>query len=255
MSDFRLEAFDHVGFYVSNAKQAVHYYDSAFGFEPVAYAGLETGSRERTTYVMNQNDINFAISSPLTDDSHIAEHVKHHGDGVRDVAFRVDDAEAAYEVTMERGAVSAYEPVILEDDNGKVTLSGIRTYGDTIHTFVDRKDYHGTFLPNMETLAAPSSGGVGLDRIDHIVGNQQDNCMQPIVEWYEEILGFHRFWTVDDKDISTEYTSLRSIVVANESETVKMPINEPAQGLKKSQIQEFIEYYKGPGVSTLPCNR
>ena len=248
MADFTIQAFDHVAFYVSNAKQAAHYYGSAFGFRPVAYEGLETGTRRRTSYVMNQNDVNFVLSSPMEDDSSIGEHVKKHGDGVKDVAFQVDNAEAAWEVTMERGAESAYKPVTLEDDEGKVKMAGIRTYGETIHSFVEREGYRGTFLPNMKTLDSPPTEDAGLKYIDHVVGNQEENCMKPVADWYEKILGFHRFWSVDDKDISTEHSSLRSIVLANEQETIKLPINEPAPGLKKSQIQEFIDYYKGAGV-------
>lgn len=248
MSDLSITGFDHIGFYVFNAKQAAHYYRSAFGFQPVAYLGLETGDRDRTGIVMKQNDIAFLLSSPLDDDSPIGEHVKKHGDGVRDVAFRVEDAEGAWEVAMERGAESAYEPVRLEDDHGIVTLSGIRTYGDTIHSFVDRKNYHGSFLPRMQSLSSGRPTKVGLKHIDHVVGNQEKDCMKPIAEWYERVLGFHKFWSADDKDISTEYSSLRSVVMADASETIRMPINEPAPGLKKSQIQEFIDFYKGPGV-------
>ncbi|MFQ6675274.1 MAG: 4-hydroxyphenylpyruvate dioxygenase [Fidelibacterota bacterium] len=248
MGELNIKGFDHVGFFVANAKQAAHYYRWAFGFHPVAYQGLETGARDRTGVVMKQNDITFVLTSPLDDDSPIGEHVKNHGDGVKDVAFRVDDAEAAWEIAMERGAESAYKPVRLEDDNGVVTLSGVKTYGDTIHSFVDRKNYRGPFLPRMAPLPAGGTSRVGLKHIDHVVGNQEKDCMKPIAEWYERVLGFHRFWSVDDKDISTQYSSLRSVVVANSNETVKMPINEPAPGLKKSQIQEFIDYYKGPGV-------
>lgn len=248
MDDIKITGFDHVGFYVFNAKQAAHYYRSAFGFQPVAYQGLETGSRDRTGIVLKQNDITFLLTSPLEDDSPIGEFVKKHGDGVKDVAFRVEDADASWEIAMERGAESAYKPMKLEDDNGVVTLSGVKTYGDTIHSFVDRKGFRGPFLPRMQPVASGGRSRVGLKHIDHVVGNQEKDCMKPISEWYERVLGFHRFWTVDDKDISTEYSSLRSVVMANPSETVKMPINEPAPGLKKSQIQEFIDYYKGPGV-------
>jgi 4-hydroxyphenylpyruvate dioxygenase len=220
-----------------------------FGFQPVAYGGLETGVRDKASYVLKQNKIMIVLSSPLEDDSLIGEHIKKHGDGVKDVALRVDDATAAYEISLERGADPAYAPTILEDDNGKVTLSAIKTYGDTIHSFVERDEFNGTFLPEMMDLDMPEiDNPVGLTHIDHIVGNQGSDCMTPVVEWYEKILGFHRIWTVDDKDISTEYTSLRSIVVADESERVKMPINEPADGLKKSQIQEFIDFYKTAGV-------
>ncbi|MFQ6616618.1 MAG: 4-hydroxyphenylpyruvate dioxygenase [Fidelibacterota bacterium] len=248
MGDLNITGYDHIGFYVFNAKQAAHYYRSAFGFQPVAYQGLETGVRDRTGIVMKQNDITFLLTSPLEDDSPIGEHVKRHGDGVKDVAFQVDDAEAAWEIAMERGAESAYKPLKLEDDYGSVTLSGVKTYGDTIHSFVDRKEYHGSFLPKMQSLPSGGRSRVGLKRIDHVVANQEQDCMKPIAEWYEKVLGFHRFWSVDDKDISTEYSSLRSVVMADPSETVKMPINEPAPGLKKSQIQEFIDFYKGPGV-------
>ncbi|MFQ6607696.1 MAG: 4-hydroxyphenylpyruvate dioxygenase [Fidelibacterota bacterium] len=249
MTEFIIKGFDHVTFYVSNAKQASQYYRSVFGFQPVAYGGLETGSRDKATHVLKQNKITFVLSSPLEDNTPISEHVKLHGDGVKDVAFQVDNATAAYEVSLERGAEPAYAPKTLEDDNGKVTLASIKTYGDTIHSFVERENYHGTFLPEMIDLDIPVWGTpVGLTHIDHIVGNQETDCMTPIVEWYEKILGFHRIWTVDDKDVSTEYTALKSIVVADETERIKMPINEPAVGLKKSQIQEFIDYYKTAGV-------
>ncbi|MEE9166707.1 MAG: 4-hydroxyphenylpyruvate dioxygenase [Candidatus Neomarinimicrobiota bacterium] len=248
MTEFAIEAFDHVSFYVSNAKQASHFYRWALGFQPVGYQGLETGSRDKTSYVMKQNDITFVLTSPLDDTGPVGEHIKKHGDGVKDVAFRVDNAQAAWEVTMERGAESAYDPYTLEDDNGKVTLSGIKAYGDTIHSFVQRHDYHGLFLPNTRNLDFGATEGFGLKYIDHVVGNQEENCMKSVVEWYEKIMGFHQFWSADDKDIMTEYSSLRSIVVSNENDTIKIPINEPAPGLRKSQIQEFIDYYKGPGV-------
>ncbi|MDP6418396.1 MAG: 4-hydroxyphenylpyruvate dioxygenase [Candidatus Krumholzibacteria bacterium] len=252
MSDFRILGFDHVGFYVSNAKQAAHYYRSVFGFHTRAYGGLETGLRDQTRYLLRQGKIDLLLSSPLEETGPIAEHVRLHGDGVKDVAFRVDNAEAAWKTCLERGAESAYEPYTLEDEKGRVTLSAIRTYGDTIHSFVERQDYAGIFLPGMRELDLPSPGKpVGLTHIDHIVGNQADAGMIPVVEWYEKILGFHRIWTVDDKDVSTEHSALRSIVVADPTEKVKMPINEPANGLKKSQIQEYIDYYKTPGVQHL----
>ncbi|RMG32243.1 MAG: 4-hydroxyphenylpyruvate dioxygenase, partial [Methanobacteriota archaeon] len=176
-------------------------------------------------------------------------HLMLHGDGVRDVAFWVDDARAAWEYTTSRGAVSHLEPTTYEDENGAVVLASIHTYGDTLHTFVQRDNYQGVFLPGFVPYKSPlPTRPVNLNFVDHFVGNQPEGDMEKIAQWYENVLGFHRFWTVDDKDISTEYTALRSIVVTNDNERIKMPINRPAQGLKKSQIQEFVEFYNGPGV-------
>jgi 4-hydroxyphenylpyruvate dioxygenase len=249
--------FDHVVFYVGNAKQAAAYYTSRFGFEYFAYQGLETGNRKEAAHVLKQDKIFFVFRSsygPFEDkENEISNHVSKHGDGVRDIAFTVDDAKKIYEKAMERGAISIMEPKVLEDEHGKVVMSSVKTYGDTVHTFVERKNYKGPFLPgykehyNKEVLNQflPETK---LEVVDHCVGNQPEGEMSPAVEWYEKILEFHRFWSVDDKMMHTEYSALSSIVVADFDENIKMPINEPAKAKKKSQIQEYVDYYIGSGV-------
>lgn len=249
MDNYTLKAFDHCELYVSNAKQAAHYYRTALGFLPIAYKGLETGSREKVSYVMKQNKIRFVLTSPLEKDTEIGHHIDIHGDGVKDVSFTVDDAEAAWKETTNRGAESVAEPKLIEDDRGEAVTATIKTFGDTTHTFVQRDKYDGVFLPGYnvfdeDVLADPT----GLVHIDHIVGNQSNGEMKSVCDFYEKVFGWHRFWSVDDKDINTDYSALRSIVMANGNEKIKMPINEPADGLKKSQIQEFIDYYESPGV-------
>lgn len=248
-SPFELIGFDHVRFVVGNAKQAAHYYQSVFGFELVAFKGLETGDKEKVSYVLRQGDVVFVLESPLGPESWMNDHLRMHGDGVNDIAFEVNDAGKAWEYTTSRGAKSVMEPMTFEDGGGKAVLSSIHTYGDTIHTFVERKNFGGLHLPGYE----PAESGinvkpVGLGYIDHIVGNQPDGEMEPVTRFYEDVFGFHRLWTVDDKDISTEHTALRSIVVESENTRVKMPLNEPAEGLGKSQIQEYVEFYSGAGV-------
>ncbi len=246
---FKIMGTDHVRFIVGNARQAAHYYQTVYGFEPAAYRGLETGDREKATYVLQQNKIRFVFTSPYKANSALNTHLMLHGDGVRDVAFWVDDARAAWEYTTGRGAISHLAPTTYEDEHGSVVMASIHTYGDTLHTFVQRDDYQGAFLPGFVPYRSRlKTRPVGLNFVDHFVGNQPEGEMEKIARWYENVLGFHRFWTVDDKDVSTEYSSLRSIVVANDNERIKMPINRPAQGMKKSQIQEFVEYYTGPGV-------
>lgn len=249
MSGYSIHAFDHCELYMSNAKQAAHYYKTALGFLPIAYKGLETGSRDKVSYVMKQNHIRLVLTSPLANNTEIGTHIDRHGDGVKDISFTVNDAEAAWKETTARGAESVSEPKLIEDENGEAVVATIKTYGDTTHTFVQRHQYNGVFLPgyhvmDVEAVANPT----GLVHIDHIVGNQEDGNMKPVCDFYEKVFGWHRFWTVDDKDVSTEFSALRSIVMANENEKIKMPINEPAPGLKKSQIQEFIDYYKSAGV-------
>jgi len=245
---FELFGFDHVRFNVGNAMQSAHYYQSVYGFHLSGYRGLEQGARDKASYVLKQNDVVFVVESPYGADSPINDWLRKHGDGVCDIAFSVNDAVAAYEYTTSKGAKPAFEPMTLEDDNGKVVLAGIHTYGDVTHTFVQR-DYNGVFLPGYaEAKSRIKVNPVGLLRIDHIVGNQSDNEMENVVKFYEDIFGFQRIWTVDDKDISTEYTSLRSVVVASDDEMVRMPINEPAQGIKKSQIEEYVDFNSGPGV-------
>ncbi len=246
---FNINGTDYIEFIVGNAKQSAHFYQTQFGFEPIAYRGLETGEREKVSYVLKQNKIILVLTSPLKAASPLNDHLRLHGDGVRDVAFWVDDAREAWEFSTGRGAESACEPQTFEDDDGSVLIAAIKTYGDTIHSFVERKNYSGTFLPGYADYTSQIQvRPVGLNFVDHFVGNQPEDQMQKIAQWYEEKLGFKRFWTADDKDISTDFTSLRSIVVASGNERIKMPINRPAAGLRKSQIQEFVEYYSGPGV-------
>lgn len=257
------QSFDHLHFWVGNALQAASFYICRFGFHPYAYRGLETGSREIVTHVIKQGTIVLAFSSPLNPDDKVnsvmAQELGKHGDYVKDIAFTVTDARAIYKRAIEKGAKSVMEPHELKDDHGSVILATVRTYGDTNHTFVQRGDYKGHFFPGYKAsddndpLATIVPSPV-LDFIDHVVGNQPDNQMVPVVEWYEKMLGFHRFWSVDDKTIHTEYSSLRSIVVTDENEAVKMPMNEPAPGKKKSQIQEYVEYHGGAGVQHVALN-
>jgi 4-hydroxyphenylpyruvate dioxygenase len=249
---FRIEGTDHVGYIVGNAKQAAIYYQERFGFEPVAYKGLETGCRDKTCYVLQQGKIRLVLECPMTTDHPHNAHLAKHGDAIKDLAFLVDDARAAFDHTTTNGATIIQEPVELEDENGKVILATIGTYGDTTHTFVQRIDYKGVFLPGYEPYTAPkATTSTGLEFVDHVVGNQGEGEMEQTARFYEEVFGFHRIWSVDDKDVSTEFTSLRSVVVANENEFIKMPINEPAAGKKKSQIQEYVEANNGAGVQHL----
>lgn len=249
--------FDHIKFWVGNAKQAASYYTSRFGFDYVAYQGLETGERKVATHVVKKNEILFAFSSsygPFEDkENEIGQHLLKHGDGVKDIAFTVDDAKGIYEKAVSRGAKSVQEPKTLKDENGTVIVSSVQTYGDTIHTFVQRVDYKGPFLPGFKEhyLRDPINDvlpDTQLFIVDHIVGNQPLKEMVPVAEWYEKMLDFHRFWSVDDSMIHTEYSSLNSIVVTDFDEKVKMPINEPAVGKRKSQIQEYVDYYAGAGA-------
>jgi 4-hydroxyphenylpyruvate dioxygenase len=245
-----LNGTDYVEFYVGNARQAAHYYRTAFGFRLAAYQGPETGTRDRASYVLVQNKIRFVLTTPLAPDSPIAEHVRLHGDGVRDIALWVDDAESAWRETTNRGARSVRAPETLRDRNGEARVASIAAYGDTIHTFVERRGYRGTFLPGFvdvegeDSLARP----VGLKYIDHMVGNVGWGEMNRWVEFYGRVMGFRMFKHFDDKDISTEYSALMSKVMSNGNERVKFPINEPAEGKRKSQIEEYLEFYHGPGV-------
>ena len=240
---------DHVEFYVGNAKQAAYYYQSAFGFELIAYAGPETGVRDRTSYVLQQGKIRLVLTASLNPDSEIAKHVHLHGDGVKVLALWVDDAEKAYYETMSRGAKSAFEPKRLTDEFGEVVVSAIHTYGDTIHTFVERKNYKGAFMPGYQPAKSTMQvTPIGLKYIDHCVGNVELGKMNEWVKFYENVMGFKLLVTFDDKDISTEYTALMSKVVSNGTGYIKFPINEPAEGRKKSQIEEYIEFYRGAGV-------
>jgi len=240
---------DHVEFYVGNAKQSAHYYQTAFGYKLVAYRGLETGDKELCTYVLEQGKIRLLLTSALVPDHPVAEHVKKHGDGVKTLALWVDDAENAYKVALERGAKSAFEPKTLSDEQGEVKLAGIYTYGETVHTFVERKNYKGAFMPGYMAKESPMEiQPVGLKYIDHCVGNVGWGEMNKWVEYYQKVMGFNLLITFDDKDISTDYTALMSKVVSNGNGYVKFPINEPAEGRKKSQIEEYIDFYQGGGV-------
>jgi 4-hydroxyphenylpyruvate dioxygenase len=240
---------DYVEFYVGNAKQAAHFYKTAFGFQGVAYAGPETGVRDRVSYVLQQHKIRFVLTTPLFPDNDIAEHIKKHGDGVKVLAIQVKDATEAWLQTTKRGGKSYMEPTTEEDEFGKVVRSGIHIYGDTVHIFVERNDYTGHFLPHFKpwnTLYSPES--VGLLHVDHCVGNVGWNQMNKWVSFYEDVMGFKNILSFDDKDISTEYSALMSKVMSNGNGYVKFPINEPAEGKKKSQIEEYLDFYQGEGV-------
>ncbi len=246
---FPIRAIDHLEFIVGNAKQSAYYYRSAMGFKITAYAGLETGVRDRASYLLEQGKIRFVLTTPLIPDHPAQDHLRQHGDGVLDISLEVDDVERAYSETTKRGATGVREPREISDENGIYRTAAIRTYGDTIHSFVDRKNYK-AFAPGFKNVAQEDtvSRPVGLAAIDHVVGNVGWNQMNEWVRWYEEVMGFHLFVSFDDKDISTEYSALMSKVVASGSEKIKFPINEPATGRKKSQIEEYIEWYTGPGV-------
>ena len=240
---------DYVELYVSNAKQAAHFYKSAMGFHSYAYKGLETGSRETESYVVAQDKIRIVLTSPLKSGTDIGRHIDAHGDGVKVVALWVDDATYAYKTAMERGAKSYMEPVTEEDDHGKVVRAGIYTYGEVVHIFVERKDYNGLFLPGFQKWEHHyEPGSVGLKYVDHMVGNVNLGNMDKWVEFYQNVLGFAQILSFDDKDISTEYTALMSKVMSNGNGRIKFPINEPAEGLKKSQVDEYLEFYEGEGV-------
>ena len=246
---FRLLGFDHIGFIVGNAKQAAHYYETTFGFNRIAYRGLETGERDVASYALRQNDIVFVLHTPLSSGPVLNDHLRRHGDGVCDIAFGVDDAKLAWEYTTSRGATSFQEPTTHSDEHGEVLTAAIKTYGDTVHTFIQRGGYKGPFMPGyVEIEPIVKQDSVGLRLVDHVVGNQPDNQMEEVAGFYQEVFGFKRLWTVDDEDVSTEFSALRSIVVSDDDEVIKMPINEPAEGKKKSQIQEYVDFYEGPGV-------
>ncbi len=240
---------DHVEIYVGNAKQAAYYYMSAWGFQPLAYAGLETGLKDRVSYVVEQDKIRLVLTSPLKSGGDINRHIDKHGDGVKGIALWVDDARKSYKETVKRGAESYFEPKTLEDDKGEVVLSGIHTYGETVHVFVERSKYKGVFMPGYRAWNPhykPSD--VGLKFIDHMVGNVGWNEMNKWCQFYAHVMGFAQLVSFDDKDISTEYTALMSKVMSNGNGRIKFPINEPAEGRKKSQIEEYIEFYNGAGV-------
>jgi 4-hydroxyphenylpyruvate dioxygenase len=244
-----LNGTDYIEFYVGNAKQSAYFYQVAFGYELVAYCGPETGVRDRASYVLQQNKVRLVLTSPMHPDSPINEHISKHGDGVKVLALWVDDAEYSYNTTIERGAKSFEAPKTIKDENGEVKVASIHTYGDTIHTFVERKNYKGPFLPGFRAAQSKIKiKPVGLQFVDHCVGNVELGKMNEWVRFYEDVMGFKTIITFDDEDISTEYSALMSKVVSNGNGYIKFPINEPAEGKKKSQIDEYLEFYHGPGV-------
>ena len=245
-----LKATDHVEFYVGNAKQAAHYYRSAFGMRLAAYSGPETGVRTRASYLLEQGRVRFVLTSALRPDDPIAEQVRRHGDGVHAIALEVDDAESAYRETVGRGARGVSEPRSVSDDNGTVKLAAIAAYGDTIHTFVERGAYRGAFLPGFVPAAGEDrvARPVGLKYVDHMVANVPLGEMNAWVRFYEQVMGFQLYQTFDDRDINTEYSALMSKVMANGNGRIKFPINEPATGRRKSQIEEYLDFYQGPGI-------
>ncbi len=245
--EIAIEGFDFVEFYVGNAKQACYYYHKGFGFDVVAYRGLETGSRDKASYVLRQKNVNLVLTTGLTADSEIGKHVLAHGDGVKNIGFRVKDAKKAYETAISRGAVSMEEPKVVEDENGRFVTATVKTYGDTIHTFVERHAYKGAFAPGYKAIDKKGNSA-GLLIIDHIVGNVETDKMEYWVDYYQKVFGFYVYQGFDANDISTQYSALVSKVMANKAGSIKMPINEPAVGLKKSQIQEYLDFYTAGGV-------
>ncbi len=240
---------DYIEFYVGNAKQAAHYYKTAFGFQSVAYAGPETGMRDRVSYVLQQGKIRLVLTTALHSAHPISEHVKKHGDGVKVLALWVDDAYSAFEETTKRGGKPYQEPVTLTDEHGEVRMSGIYTYGETVHMFIERKNYNGPFMPGYEKWNPEyQPSDAGLLYVDHCVGNVGWNRMLPTVKWYEDVMGFVNILSFDDKQINTEYSALMSKVMSNGNGYSKFPINEPAEGKKKSQIEEYLEFYEDEGV-------
>lgn len=243
-----IKGTDYVELYVGNAKQAAHYYKTAFGFQELAYSGLETGRKESCSYVLAQGKIRLVLTTPLDPASPIAEHIRMHGDGVKVIALEVEDVRTAYYETTRRGAKSFFAPEVISDKDGEVIRAGIHTYGETVHVFVERKNYNGVFMPGFEkwnTEYKPMS--TGLQYIDHMVGNVELGEMNKWSKFYEEVMGFANIVTFDDKDISTEYTALMSKVMSSGNGRIKFPINEPAPGKKKSQVEEYLDFYRGPG--------
>jgi 4-hydroxyphenylpyruvate dioxygenase len=245
-----LQGTDYVEFYVGNAKQAAHYYMSAFGFQALAYAGPETGIKDKVSYAVRQHKLTFVLTTPIRPGNEIADHIYKHGDGVKFLALMVDDATSAWEQTTKRGGQSYLAPQRLRDEAGEVVMSGIHTYGDTVHLFIERKNYKGVFLPGFKPWSNPhfAPADTGLLYVDHCVGNVGWNQMNPWVKFYEDVMGFKNILSFDDEDISTEYSALMSKVMSNGNGYVKFPINEPAEGKKKSQVEEYLEFYNGEGV-------
>jgi len=246
-NDLKLKRIHHVEFWVGNARQAAYYYRKGFGFSQYAYCGLETGQRDRTSYALTQGKATIVLTTPMSASHPAAEHIKQHGDGVRDIAFEVDDADKAFAEAVRRGAKPAIEPHDAKDQHGTIRRAAVHTYGETIHSLISYKDYKGPFLPGYVEAKIPGDD-CGILRIDHIVGNVELGKMQHWADYYTNVFGFHRYITFDDKDISTEYSALMSIVMSDDSHSVKFPINEPAAARKKSQIEEYIDAYKGAGV-------
>jgi 4-hydroxyphenylpyruvate dioxygenase len=252
-----IQNFDYLEFYVGNAKQAAYYFSHAWGFTPIAFSGLETGVRDRSSYVLEQGNVRFVLTSALGPEGEIAEHVKLHGDGVKDIALRVDDVARAYREATTRGARGVLAPTTHKDDDGVVKLASIATYGETIHTFVERHNYNGVFLPGyraIESNVPRRARSGGLAAIDHVVGNVELGKMNEWVGFYERVMGFTQLIHFDDRAISTEYSALMSKVMQNGSGRVKFPINEPAPGRRKSQIEEYLDFYRGPGVQHIAVN-
>jgi 4-hydroxyphenylpyruvate dioxygenase len=243
----KIRSIDHIHFWVGNARQTAFYYQHAFGFTPVAYAGLETRVRGQASYVLQQGRIRFVVTAPYGPEGALADHIREHGDGVRDIALEVEDVDLAYRETVKRGAREVVAPETLSDENGEIRHAAIATYGDTIHSFIDRSGYRGPFWPGYRALEGRPADGPLL-YVDHVVGNVPLGDMNRFVDFYRDVLGFSQFLHFDDKDISTEYSALMSKVMSGGGGKVKFPINEPAEGKRKSQIEEYLEYYGGPGV-------
>jgi 4-hydroxyphenylpyruvate dioxygenase len=244
-----LQGTDYVEFYVGNAKQAAHFYKTAFGFQSLAYSGPETGTKDRVSYAIRQNTLTFVLTTPIRPNNPIADNIYKHGDGVKAIALTVEDATSAWEETTKRGGKSFMKPTTLSDDDGELVMSGIHTYGDVVHLFIERENYRGAFMPGFRKWeSAYNPRDTGLQYVDHCVGNVGWNQMNPWVKFYEDVMGFRNILSFDDKDISTEYSALMSKVMSNGNGFVKFPINEPAEGKKKSQVEEYLEFYNGEGV-------
>jgi 4-hydroxyphenylpyruvate dioxygenase len=244
-----LQGTDYVEFYVGNAKQAAHFYKTAFGFQSLAYSGPETGTKDRASYAIRQNKLTLVLTTPIRPNNPIADHVQKHGDGVKAIALTVEDAASAWEETTRRGGKSFMKPTTLSDDAGELVMSGIHTYGDVVHLFIERENYRGVFMPGFRKWKSDyNPPPTGLQYVDHCVGNVGWNQMNPWVKFYEDVMGFRNILSFDDKDISTEYSALMSKVMSNGNGFVKFPINEPAEGKKKSQVEEYLEFYNGEGV-------
>jgi 4-hydroxyphenylpyruvate dioxygenase len=243
----KLKTLHHIEFWVGNAKQAAYYYRQIFGFSQLAYSGLETKNREASSYAMVQGKARFVFTSPQRSDHPASDHLKKHGDGVRDICFNVEDADFAFAEAVRRGGRPVVEPRTLSDEHGSVRYAAIHAYGDTLHSFLSNKDYKGPFMPGYRVAEIPGKS-IGIQMVDHIVANVELGKMEVLADYYSKVFGFHRYITFDDKDISTEYSALMSIVMSGDAHATKFPINEPAAGRRKSQIEEYLDFYEGPGV-------